>query len=123
MYHALNLLRNIYDDNSMSLSGLLSTTTSSLRSSAEVAALRTAGASDTQITAYQTLQDKAGGVTGLTNTLTSGARTVNSTLNSIPTWLYGGMTFATGTTTSQTVFGIAMYAILFLCLVFLLFFV
>jgi hypothetical protein len=96
--------------------------TESATTAAEVAALKKAGATTSQVAAFQALEAGAGGSKALTSDLTSGARTISSTLNSIPSWLYGGLTFAKGATTSQLGVALFIYFIIFCCILYFLYF-
>jgi hypothetical protein len=94
----------------------------SAKSTGEAAALKSAGATTEQVTAYQDLEKGLGGTAAVSKGMTTGAKSITSTISAIPTWVYGGLTFAPKASMSQIGVGIFIYILLFALVAYFLYF-
>jgi hypothetical protein len=94
----------------------------SAKSTGEAAALKSAGATTEQVTAYQDLEKGLGGTAAVSKGMTTGAKSITSTISAIPAWIYGGLTFTPKASMSQIGVGIFIYILLFALVLYFLYF-
>ena len=95
---------------------------SSAKSTGEAAALKSAGATDEQVAAYQDLEKGLGGTAAISSGMTTGAKSITSTISAMPAWIYGGLTFAPKASTFQIGVGIFIYILLLALVLYFLYF-
>jgi hypothetical protein len=95
---------------------------SSAKSTGEAAALKSAGASDTQVAAYQDLEKGLGGTAAISSGMTTGAKSITSTISAMPAWIYGGLTFAPKASMWQIGVGMFIYILLLAFFLYFLYF-